>query len=236
MKKPLAVAVLFALAACGGTELDKELDGPEDPIGDHPTQDPHAAPELRGAPWILKFKASEKGIRAIPPNTAYYSIEFHADGSVTGDMDCNRFFGTYTESNNNISLKNIAEDAASCPEEHLPSTHALRDSLNTASAFAISDGELIITSEDGQKVVFEPKHAGCEEPIAVADGDSNVYLVSVRDDARQNLLIAELEASRPDFVLTDHGACSPMFSASMNANTLSILRCKLEIEHLSVSF
>lgn len=239
MKTPLVLATLLALAACGGTELAQEGGEPTIPPPNEPTEpgrDPIEA-ELNRGPWVLKYLASDKGIRAIPPNTAYYSIEFHTDGTITGDMDCNKFNSTYSAGTNSLAIGDINEDAASCAEYHASSTQALRASLKTAETYAVQKEELIIVTENGQQVVFEPLHSGCEGPIAVADGDgSNVYFINIKPEASERDILAELEASRSDFVLTEHGMCSRMFSASMNANTLSILRCRADIDHLSVSF
>lgn len=231
MRRPLVLATLIALAACGGTELVQE--------GGEPAEPEHepVETELNQGPWVLKYLTSDKGVRVIPPNTAYYSIEFHVDGTITGDMDCNKFGGIYSADTDSLAIGDINEDAASCAENHTSSTRALRASLRTAKTYAVQEEELIIVAEDGQQMVFEPLHIGCDEPIAVAEGNgSNVYFINIKAEASESEFVAGLEASRPDFVLTDHGMCSRMLSASMNANTLSILRCRADVDHLSISF
>lgn len=209
MKQILFIALPLALTACGGTTLP--------------------APDITQESWQLKYITSELGIKHIPPNTAGYRLEFAVDGSLAGALDCNTLFGSYEIRGSELAIVQLSPTEKACPAAHQASTDAVYQSLNAATHFHADPNFLTIESADGNTLVFEKTVELCDTPLAEPAGDDNHYVITAEEAPT---LVEELERTRPDFVLLEAGDCSRAFTASMNHNTLTLLRCRTDIESI----
>lgn len=225
MKNYAIFATLLCLAACGGQS------GPDIPPTAEPT--PVGRLELTTGTWVVKYSATAKGIRSMPPTSATYTLDFALDGAVSGLIDCNLFTSAYSVDGDALVVDPPQVDTAACPEAHQEATATVITTLTEAARFSLRGGELVVHSNSGSHLALEQQHSGCDQPLAItgeATGPANVLVTS---EANAGEIVAELEASRPDFVLRDYGDCTNTFSASINSNTLSMLRCRDDIKSIS---
>jgi heat shock protein HslJ len=130
----LAIAATVVLAACSGTSSS-----------------------LTGKTWQLtamtKRVAANQGV--VPEaDQANYTIEFKSDGTYQAKADCNQTSGTYTTtSDGGLTIEPGPTTLVACPEGSLSDQYI--QSLTIASSYAIVDGKLTITLQDGWTLEYK---------------------------------------------------------------------------------
>lgn len=81
------------------------------------------------------------------------SVQFTADGKVSGSAGCNRYSGTYTVSGNNITFSSpMASTMMMCEQAVMDQESAFLNALGMAKTFAIDGEQLTLTGGDGAKL------------------------------------------------------------------------------------
>lgn len=81
-------------------------------------------------------------------------IRFEAEGRVAGSGGCNRIFGSYTASDENmISIGPLASTKMMCPQDVMDGEAAFIASLESASGFSRETGKLTLFDKDGAEII-----------------------------------------------------------------------------------
>ncbi|MBX3071688.1 MAG: META domain-containing protein [Thermomicrobiales bacterium] len=111
---------------------------------------------LVGVLWQWEqFQGGDDTIVA-PEDPSHYALEFQADGSVSGQIDCNRGMGSYTIGDDGVSFTILlATTRMACPEGSLDADF-LRF-VTESTSFVIRDGKLSLALPmDGGITTFAP--------------------------------------------------------------------------------
>ncbi len=103
---------------------------------------------LMGQTWRLTEIASASGVALTFDGAAPYTLTFNADGTASGQADCNRFSGPFTATPaGSLSFGATAATLAACPE---PSASGDFFSVfNTANGYRLDGSRLMITGPSG---------------------------------------------------------------------------------------
>lgn len=114
-------------------------------------------PGLTDTAWQLESWISGDEASA-PVADSLITLEFSADGRVGGTGGCNRYGGTYTAGDEGgLTVSALFSTRRACMGEGLmQQEQAYLSALESATAYAISDGQLTITTGDGDQLVFIP--------------------------------------------------------------------------------
>jgi heat shock protein HslJ len=94
---------------------------------------------LVGVQWQWQRFQGGDGAEVSPGDPSQYTLEFHEDGSVTGQIDCNRAVGTYTADGNRINIV-LATTRMACPPGSLDAEFGRY--ISESNTFVIRDGNL----------------------------------------------------------------------------------------------
>lgn len=109
--------------------------------------------------WKWTGSQFNDGKTTTPPDPNNYLIQFLADGSVSIKADCNQVGGTYTVTDNQLTITTGPSTLVACPPGSLDQEY-LRQLSNTSSYF-IKDGNLILEFKfDSGSMVFAPSAPG----------------------------------------------------------------------------
>jgi heat shock protein HslJ len=134
--------------------------------------------ELNGTQWQL---VSIDGEAVVAGSTV--TLNFDEENSAGGSGGCNSYGTSYTIEGNSISFSMIASTMMACLEEAVTEQEvAYLAALQGATRFEIVDNQLVITSSEGEMLVYEPiltlARSGWElETIAGEDALGVVTLV-----------------------------------------------------------
>ncbi len=109
---------------------------------DGSSSDPSASPMLVGPVWQWEALLSGDGSTVAPDDPSQFTIEFQSDGSVAVQADCNRGFGTYTESGGSLEIAVSGVTRAYCGDDSL-SDRYLRD-LGFVRTYVFDEGKLYL--------------------------------------------------------------------------------------------
>jgi len=126
----LSLALLIGMTACGGAL---------------------AGSEFEGTSWVLV----SYGSIPVLPNTQP-SLNFE-DGTAGGNSSCNHFGGEYQVRGNTIILGNLAWTLMACVDDGvMEQEQAYMRLLGGELTYEIGGGQLILTTESGELLVFDP--------------------------------------------------------------------------------
>ena len=106
-----------------------------------------------------------------------YAITFNDDGTYTGRADCNAISGTYTTGRNNgITIAAGASTLIACPGDSYGPLFA--HAITTATTYAIANGDLTLSNDDGATMTFVAGSAGSDrrpdaDPHGLAIADAH---------------------------------------------------------------
>jgi len=129
---PLAFAAGLALAACATAAA------PTDP-----------ASRLLGASWTVE-DLDGRGV----VDSAEATLQFSADGRLTGRGSCNSYGGGYTASGETLSIGALVTTKRACAEALMRQEQLFYDILGGARSFGFaSDGALLIQDGAGRRIL-----------------------------------------------------------------------------------
>jgi len=114
---------------------------------------PGAEANITNGVWRLAaIQRPESADTAITPEPSY-TVEFSADGRISGQAHCNRHTGQYElRQSGGISITGGASTRMMCLGESI--ADEFLKTLVTATRYETHDGKLIIYSSDGVKLTF----------------------------------------------------------------------------------
>ncbi len=117
-----------------------------------PTNTP-AADLLNGTRWEVVQFNDGNGITTLIADTRI-TTEFGADGQVTGNGGCNGYFGSFSTSNNEITISSLGATSQLCPEPEgvMEQEAAFLLTLPSATRFRI-DGNRLELRNSGDQIV-----------------------------------------------------------------------------------
>jgi len=124
----LVLAGSLAAAGCGGD------DDEADPL------------PLEGTAWTLV-----SGVEAPADATPTLTLE---EGAASGFGGCNTFRGGYEVDGESISVGPLAATLMACEEPKMAAEGAYLPALEAADAWAVSDGELVLSSDGEETLRF----------------------------------------------------------------------------------
>lgn len=83
-------------------------------------------------------------------------IEFHPDGTITGNGGCNNFTGTYNLTTDTITFGAVSSTKKACNKSRLNQEKSLVDILKGTLGYEIRNDQLIMTNDQG-KIIAEWK-------------------------------------------------------------------------------
>jgi heat shock protein HslJ len=101
--------------------------------------DPAALP---GSRWRLAQFESGDGTTATPADPSRYTLEFGADGALSGQADCNRIQGRWTAAGTSMALGPLAMTRAMCPPGSLSDRYVR--ALESAASWRIVADHLAV--------------------------------------------------------------------------------------------
>jgi heat shock protein HslJ len=88
-----------------------------------------------------------------PLASAMPTVQFNADGTISGTTGGNRYMGQYTLDDDELALSPLASTRMMCAEDVMEQEMAYLGALPWVAAAAIVDGELVLSDLDGAPVV-----------------------------------------------------------------------------------
>jgi heat shock protein HslJ len=112
------------------------------------------SPSLSGVVWQWAGTQMSNGDEIVPSDPAKFYLSFSADGSVVGQIDCNRAFGSFKSDGTQISMM-LATTRAFCGEDSQDTAYSLN--LAQVTSFVIRDGQLALALPmDAGIIFFDP--------------------------------------------------------------------------------
>ncbi len=109
---------------------------------------------ITGVVWQWSETQMSDDTVVTPNNPEDYYLSFSPDGSVVGQIDCNRAFGSYTTDGSQITMM-LATTRMHCGDDSQDTAYALN--LAQVTSFVIRDGKLALAMPmDAGIVIYEP--------------------------------------------------------------------------------
>ncbi len=122
------------------------------------------SPSLVGVIWQWESFQGGDGAIIAPDNSTTFALEFQADGSVTGQIDCNRAMGSYTVDGSTIAIL-LATTRMFCGEGSLDADFVRI--VGESTSFVIRDGKFSIALPmDGGIATFDAVY---DDPFGTTD-------------------------------------------------------------------
>ena len=141
----LESAYLEALATVTGFGVDGTLTlhGPDVDLTFDEEVPPVALP-LVGTTWTLTTIASGDAVSSVLNGTEV-TAEFTADGTVSGSAGCNRYTGSYTWTDDQLSFSALASTKMACADDVMAQEGAFLASMGEVASFAIEGAQLSLS-------------------------------------------------------------------------------------------
>lgn len=111
-------------------------------------------PTITGVVWQWSETQMSNDSVITPNNPEDYYLSFAPDGTVVGQIDCNRAFGSYTTDGNQITMM-LATTRMYCGDNSQDAAYA--QDLAQVTSFVIRDGKLALAMPmDAGIVIYEP--------------------------------------------------------------------------------
>lgn len=105
-----------------------------------------SAEGLVGSEW----RPSQIGSNTAPPHTEQF-IQFKGDGKLAGHGGCNRFFGQYKISGNEIKMGPVGAIRMACAKPVMDLVIVFFTILETANTFRRDKASLVLFGADGKE-------------------------------------------------------------------------------------
>lgn len=112
--------------------------------------------DLTSTPWQVTSYNNGRGGAVSPIIGTELTMEFLADGNVTGSSGCNQYFGPYSAEGENIQIGPLATTRALCPEPEgvMDQEQEFLTALQSAATYTIRDGKLDLRTSEGSIAVI----------------------------------------------------------------------------------
>jgi heat shock protein HslJ len=124
---------------------------------------------LTGTPWQLSAITEQTpAFQGVVPaaDQPKYAITFNADGSFTGQADCNSMAGSYTTSGSNgITITPGPTTLMACPGDSYGPLFA--HAIGTVTTYAVANGQLTLSRADGASMTFVAGVPGSSQAAVV---------------------------------------------------------------------
>ena len=107
-----------------------------------------SAEGLAGSEW----RPSQIGSNTVPPHTEQF-IQFKDDGKLAGHGGCNRFFGQYKISGNEIKMGPVGATRMDCAKPIMDLEILFFTMLDTTKTFRRDKASLVLFGADGKEQV-----------------------------------------------------------------------------------
>ena len=107
---------------------------------------PHGAANLAGSEW----RPSRIGTSAVSPEARLF-VQFKGAGQLAGHGGCNRFFGQYKISGNEISIGPVGATRMACAEPVMALEMAFFSALERAKSFRRDKTTLVLFDASGKE-------------------------------------------------------------------------------------
>ncbi|MBK8984564.1 MAG: META domain-containing protein [Chloroflexi bacterium] len=120
------------------------------PSTDNTEAAPEASSDLAGTSWTL---SSLNGAPAITDTAV--TLQFGADGTLSGTDGCNQFSTTYTQDGGNLTINQAgASTLMACPEPIMAQATAFSAALAATTSFTMTDADLSLQAGDQVLAMF----------------------------------------------------------------------------------
>lgn len=103
--------------------------------------------------WILtKVVQGSRTLEPMSPVLA--SANFAADGKIAGSTGCNRYFGSYTRSENGLTMSPLGATQMMCMEDAMEIEHAFTSAMENVADWKVIGTTLSLSDSSG-KVIME---------------------------------------------------------------------------------
>ena len=145
----LESAYLEALGAVTGFGVDGKLtlNGDEIDLTFDEEVSPVALP-LVGTTWTLTTIASGDAVSSVLNGTEV-TAAFTADATVSGSAGCNRYSGSYTWTDDQLSFSALASTKMACADDIMAQESAFLASMGDVASFAIEGSQLTLSDGAG---------------------------------------------------------------------------------------
>jgi heat shock protein HslJ len=109
---------------------------------------PPVALPLVGTQWTLTTIASGDAVSSVLNGTEV-TAEFSADGTVSGSAGCNRYSGSYTWTDDQLSFSALASTKMACADDVMAQEGAFLASMEQVASFAIEGSQLTVSDATG---------------------------------------------------------------------------------------
>lgn len=112
------------------------------------------SPSLIGVEWQWAGAEMSDDTVIVPNDPAAFSLSFSSDGTVAGQIDCNRAHGSYRVDGSRFDIT-MATTMMYCGDDSLDTVYG--QDLDRVTSFVISDGQLALAMElDSGIMYFDP--------------------------------------------------------------------------------
>ncbi|MDO5736888.1 MAG: META domain-containing protein [Propionibacteriaceae bacterium] len=159
-----------------------------------------AKDELSGTAWVLESMGG-----ASKDEATTMTVQFTAEGSISGSGGCNRFMGTFTMTGDDLSIEPQGTTMMACEPAVMELETSFLEALQGAKSYAV-DGEKLTLSDASEKelLVFEAQSDALPGSAWVVTGynDGNEAVTSPLTDS-----VAEVSFDE-DGSLSGSGGCN----------------------------
>jgi heat shock protein HslJ len=112
------------------------------------------APDLSGTVWQWQQTLMNNDDKLVPDNPANYTVQFMADGTVSGSAGCNRYNAGYQVDGNGISIGLPIATRRFCaePEGIMEQEQEYLTALGTAATYRMTGGRMEMRTAEGSIV------------------------------------------------------------------------------------
>lgn len=104
--------------------------------------------QLQAGEWVVE-DVDGQGI----VDSSHGTLNFTADGKVTGRSFCNSYNGSYTVTGNSLTIGRLASTKMACPPASMNLETRFSDVLAAVSRFELSaNGALVLHADDGRTI------------------------------------------------------------------------------------
>jgi heat shock protein HslJ len=109
-----------------------------------PTETDFSTNTLAGTQWVLSTLDGAAAIEA-----AQATLNFDAEGRITGSDGCNRFFGPYRVAGDALVFSQLGGTLMACPPDMMEQARSFTRALMSTNTFSMAGGTLTLLDENG---------------------------------------------------------------------------------------